>query len=144
MHAIQEELVTLGTLNDDEMVEMVIAAWQTVCEENESQRHLVTDTQWNQWVQYKTATTGRLDKAVDSYKEGTLSEEARGVFDSIAREIIRAGHKTAPELVEEARKASESASHAVLETPNAPVKELAATTRKSRWKTALKKILGRR
>jgi len=138
MHAIQEELTGLGTLSDDEMVEMVITAWKTVCDENESQRHLVTNPQWDQWTRYKTSTTERLDKAVDSYKEGTLSEEARTVFDSIARDIIRAGHKTEPELLEETRQAAEPNVQAA-----APVRAIAPVERKSRWKSVLKKILGR-
>jgi hypothetical protein len=141
MHAIQEELETIDTLEDDAVVEMVLASWKTVCEENDIQRHLVNESQWSQWISYKERTLKMLESAVDGYKVGALTPAGRETFVTIAKEITRAGHKTAPELMEEARSAVAAAIIPAL----AAQTNVAAQSdeRKGKWKGLIRKMLGR-
>lgn len=140
MHAIQEELTNVQSLSDNELVEIVLNSWKTVCDENESQRHLVTGSQWSQWVSYKESTTNSLQNAIKEHEDDQLTDTGRNVFLDLARSIIRAGHKTEPELVEEARKA-------MIENTPAPVgggtDNKKPATLKERWKAILDIIRGR-
>jgi hypothetical protein len=141
MHAIQEELATIETLEDDAVVELVLASWRTVCEENDSQRHLVNDSQWSQWESYKTRTLQMLGGAVESYTNGALTPAGRETFVTIGKEITRAGHKTAPELIEEARTAIKAATIPALAGEANAVFQ--SNERKGKWQGLIRKMLGR-
>lgn len=142
MHAIQETLGSAEDLSDDKLVETVLQSWKVVCDENKNQMLLVTNAQWNQWESYRDATLSRLKKAVDDYKENSLTASGRAVFTSVAQEIVRAGHKSMPELIAQAQANMEKTLVQDMEkTPEVKVEP--EQKRKLKWLDAIKNMFGR-
>lgn len=142
MHSIQETLVNVDTLSDEELVETVLISWKVVCDENESQKHLVTASQWGQWEGYRDSTLGRMKTAVEGYEDGRLAESGRGTFIAVAKDIVRAGHKTEAELIVQAREAIDAANTLAI-APTVAHQEIAASplvAYKRKWTASLKKM----
>lgn len=101
MHIIQEKLADYETMNDSSLVETVVDGWEVVCLENEEHRNLVSSHQYAQWVSYRDGKSERLESIVESF-EGELNESDKLFLTEMARDITRAQHKSADQILEEA------------------------------------------
>lgn len=113
MHEVQETMKKAKDLDDDSLVEVVISGWEIVCKENAEQRHLVTRSQFEQWVAFRDETGLRIHEILD-FSDGPLSVDDRAYLENIAKMISSARHKTETELIAE-MKANEERERLALE-----------------------------
>lgn len=101
MHQVQKNVENAAALEDSDLIEAVVQAWEVVCEENESHKHLVSEGDFQQWVNFRDETALKLHEYVDFY-EGTLSEDGRAFFQRTASMIAQARHKSEKDILDEA------------------------------------------
>lgn len=105
MHEVQTNLQNAADLDDDALLEAVVHGWEVVCQENASQRHLVSEAQFEQWVSFRNQTSLKMHEIID-FSDGPISESDRSYLESIANMIASATHKTEGEIIVEAENAA--------------------------------------
>lgn len=130
MHEVQEQMKNTNDVPDAILIELVVYGWETVCKENEEQRHLVSDSQFSQWLSFRDGMNAKIKAIVESY-EGILSESDRTTLGNIATTIADATHKTQEELIAEQT------------TKVAPTVNEKASTKEQKpsWLARLKKLI---
>lgn len=102
MHVIQEDLKNISTDNssmeDDALIDLLTNAWAVVSLENESQRHLVTESQFQSWRNFKQAQETTMEKNINEYT-GVLTNNQRAFYQNLANTIVGATYKSPEELI---------------------------------------------
>jgi hypothetical protein len=111
MHEVQDKVKNAKELSDAALIEVVISSWEVVCAENEAQKHLVSEAQFNQWTAFRNETGLKLHETVD-FADETLTTEQRKYLVSIAGFIANATHKSEAEIIAESEKAEAEAKRA--------------------------------
>lgn len=141
LHDIQKSVANTQELEDEQLIEKVVSAWESVCEENESQRNLVTASQFDQWVNFRDIRTQWVKDIVERFSEAnsvSLSDDDREVLQGIARQIVTAVHKTPEQILED-----NSKNEAPQEAAEAQGTLTRKETNKISWISRLKKLFKR-
>ena len=95
MHMIQEHLkvTSYDDLKTKALADLANHAWMIVIDENNAQRHMVTQEQWSQWLRFKDHAESALSP------QGKNDNEYRTDLISILRHISNATHRNEDELI---------------------------------------------
>lgn len=123
--------------DDSDLLDKTVSLWEFVCTENERERDLVTEAQWNQWVSYRGERLRELSRATDGYEtNGALAESTRTTLIRHMSEIASATRKSRDELLAEQNKTQE------IEHKKAQV-ALETTEKVTGWRRRLGLMLGK-
>lgn len=104
VHQIQQTIQGLTPeqiSNAEFLLDFTMKAWEEVCDENESQKHLVTDAQWDQWVTYKSKVLNDLTTITQAAYDGdsiSLSNNHTQCLLELLRKISSAAYKPKEDL----------------------------------------------
>ena len=95
MHMIQEHLkvTSYDDLKTKALADLANHAWMIVIDENNAQRHMVTQEQWSQWIRFKEHAEAALSP------QGKNDNQYRTDLISILRHISDATHKNEDEMI---------------------------------------------
>lgn len=142
MHEVQANLMNAQDLDDDALLEAVVSGWEVVCKENSEQRDLVTQAQFEQWINFRNETSLKLHEIID-FSDGPVSEDDRSYLESVANMIVSATHKTETQIKADAEKEAERRireAEAGCQLTEVPEREDGAAVRKQGLLGRLKKL----
>lgn len=95
MHMIQEHLkvTSYHDLKTKALADLAKHSWTIVIDENNAQRHMVTQEQWSQWLRFKDHAELLLSS------KGKTDDEYRTDLISILKRISDATHRNEDELI---------------------------------------------
>lgn len=82
-------------------IEAVAQAWGFVQNENKNDRQWVTETQWNQWVEYDKVTAAKLSEIIENFNGVRLSDEDHKWLDDLISTVSKTKRITAAEFAEQ-------------------------------------------
>lgn len=147
MNEIQESLTQVKELSDADLIDVVVNGWEGVVEENNFEHDLVTDSQWETWVNMRDRTTIGITAVIERFSEPDvegLSEDDKNFLLGLASNIVRSTHMTPEQIKEENAPKAVADEHDPWATPVTPSDvEVIPEDKESRklgWLTRLKRL----